>query len=324
MEVTMRTFMHPVLAVLCLAATGITVSAAPNNGARQFRYSTTVEKERPQLNEATKRLIQAYRRNPSEENEKALRIQIGKNYDAVLAKKKAKLEELKRTARHDFKIKEMEDIVNELIQNREQRITQSLKRFTDPRLRPGTRQIADGYLPVLGAAQNVSIAYAPVTNAEYAKFVKATGAKAPGDWKNNSMPADKANHPVVNVSFSDAQAYCNWLSKNDKNARYRLPTEIEWELAAGHMPKDADFNCGENDGTTPVNAYSKTLSACGAIDMWGNVWEWTATNRQNNTKAIKGGSWKSPRTSCRTEQKDEARKASVRYADVGFRVVREK
>jgi len=73
MEVTMRTFMHPALAVLCLAATGITVSAAPNNGARQFRYSTTVEKERPQLNEATKRLIQAYRRNPSEENEKALR-----------------------------------------------------------------------------------------------------------------------------------------------------------------------------------------------------------------------------------------------------------
>ena len=80
----MRTFMHPTLAVLCLAATGVTVSAAPNNGAQQFRYSTTVEKERPQLNEATKRLIQAYRRNPSEENEKALRIQIGKNYDAVL------------------------------------------------------------------------------------------------------------------------------------------------------------------------------------------------------------------------------------------------
>ena len=46
------------------------------------------------------------------------------------------------------------------------------------------------------------------------------------------------------VTFLLHLAYCAWLMKNDPAHIYRLPTEEEWELAAGHMPKDADFNCG--------------------------------------------------------------------------------
>ena len=76
----------------------------PNGEARMHRFSTTVEKERPQLNEETKRLIALCRRAPSEENLAALRHQVAANYDAVVARKKAKLEELKRTARHQSKI----------------------------------------------------------------------------------------------------------------------------------------------------------------------------------------------------------------------------
>ena len=68
------------------------------------RFSMTVEKERPQLNEETKRLIALCRRDPTEENLAALRRQVAANYDAVVARKKAKLEELKRTARHQSKI----------------------------------------------------------------------------------------------------------------------------------------------------------------------------------------------------------------------------
>ncbi len=297
-----------------------------NPETQQFRYSTTIEKERPELSEETKRLIAIYRKSPTEANYQALRKQAEINYDKVVAKKKAKLEELKQTARDYSKVEEMQIIVDEMLRERENRINQTMRRFTDPRLRPNARQTTDGYLPVFGAAQNVSIAYMPVTNEEYALFLKETGKDVP------AIPADKAKHPVVNVSYYDAVAYCKWLSDKDETAVYRLPTEEEWELAAGHMPKDADMNCGKGNGTTPADTYKQTLSAAGAIDMWGNVWEWTSTEitaehgkeRGQKVKAVKGGSWYSHRTSCRTEYRGEGRKPDFGYKTVGFRVIREK
>lgn len=102
---------------------------------------------------------------------------------------------------------------------------------------------------------------------------------------------------------------------------YRLPNESEWELAAGHMPKDADFNCGVNDGRTSVEEYAKvTRGAHGAVDFWGNVWEWTTTVRSDSTLGVKGDAWDSARTDCRTEHRKEGRAASQGYKDVGFRV----
>lgn len=255
-----------------------------NPEAKQFKYSTTIEKERPELNEETKRLIAAYRKNPTDANYQALRRQEEINYDKVVERKKAKLEELKQTARDASKIEEMQVIVDEMLRDRENRINQTMGRFTDPRLRPNARQTTDGYLP------------------------------------------------VINVSYNDAIAYTKWLSDNDKTAIYRLPTEAEWELAAGHMPKDADMNCGEGNGLTPVDTYKQTLSAAGTIDMWGNVWEWTSTDiiatqgkeKGQKVKAIKGGSWYSHRTSCRTEYRGEGRNPDFGYETVGFRVIREK
>ena len=299
--------------------------AAETGGARSFTHSSSVEKERPELNDETKKLIAAYRRDPTPENLAALRKQVEANYDQVIARKRAKLEELRRTAKHDSKIKEMEEIVDEVVRDRDNRIEQSMRRFTDPRLLPGSREAKEGFLPVLGAARDLSIGYTPVTNEEYAKFLKATGRKAPADWPEGAMPAGRARHPVVNVSRADAAAYCRWLTERDGHAVYRLPTEAEWELAAGHMPKDADFNCGTHDGTTPVETYQQTLAACGAIDMWGNCWEWTATDVPEKTAAkIKGGSWKAPRMDCRTEHREAFRNADKGYPDVGFRIVREK
>ena len=139
------------------------------------------------------------------------------------------------------------------------------------------------------------------------------------------------------------------MGKSDPSHIYRLPTEKEWELAAGHMPKDADFNCKtthpeianrdlhnnklpvEVSLTTPVDAYAGTLSASGAIDMWGNCWEWTSTEkvatngaeRGKMVNVIKGGSWYANRTSCRTEYRGEGRMPHGVYNTVGFRVVRE-
>ena len=283
-----------------------------NPEAKLHRFSTTIEKERPQLNQETKDLIAAYRRNPSDANYAALRKQVAKNYDTIVARKKAKLEELKRTARHQSKVDEMQVIVDEMLRDREQRIEASMARFTDSRFRPGLRDSTDAYLPVLGAkGNNVSIGRTPVTEAEWAKF---TG---------KPVAPEKARLPVTNVSAKDAERYCAWLTKNDPAHGYRLPTEAEWELAAGHMPKDADFNCGEGDAIKPVDAYAKTQGACGGYDFWGNCWEMTSTKRGKGNVAVKGGAFDSKRTECRTEARTESRKASSGYPNVSFRVVRE-
>ena len=318
-----------VIAAACIVFIGTAgvADGAPrraNPDAKLHRYSTTIEKERPQLNEETKRLIAAYRRDPSEANRAALKAQVERNYDAVVARKKAKLEELKRTARDRYKVEEMQNIVDEMLRDRDQRVENSMRRFTDARFRPGLRNRSqDGFQQVLGASQNVSIGYAPVTNEDYAKFIAATGRKAPRTWSGGKMPEAEAKHPVVNVSYEDAAAYCRYLTQKDGGrAVYRLPTEAEWEAAAGHMPKDADFNCGEHDGTTPVGTYAKTLSACGAVDMWGNVWEWTST-AVGSRRAVKGGAWDSRRTECRTEARGVGRDPERGYSNVGFRVVRE-
>ena len=92
------------------------------------------------------------------------------------------------------------------------------------------------------------------------------------------------------------------------------------------MPKDADFNCGVNDGRTPVEQYATvTRGAHGAVDFWENVWEWTSTVRNNSDGmtilGVKGGAWNSARTDCRTEYRYEGRDASTGYEDVGFRVI---
>ena len=218
----------------------------------------------------------------------------------------------------------MQVIVDEMIRDRENRINQSMNRFTDSRLTPNARNSNDGYFPVLGAAQNVNIAYTEVTNEQYAQFIKTTGRKAPQNWTNGTYSSGQGNYPVTNVSYNDAVAYCNWLSQKDSSASYRLPTEQEWELAAGHMPKDADFNAGDNKGLTSVTAYSQTKSASGAINMWGNVWEWTTTSRNSTDKAVKGGAWNSKRTDCRTEARTESRNQNQSYNNVGFRVIKVK
>ncbi|MBQ6107474.1 MAG: SUMF1/EgtB/PvdO family nonheme iron enzyme [Thermoguttaceae bacterium] len=284
-----------------------------NPEAKLHRFSTTIEKERPELDEETKRLISAYRRNPTPQNYDALRAKVAANYDAVIARKVGKLEELKREARDRSKVEEMQVIVDEVIRDREARINATMARFTDERFGPGMHyDTASGYAPVLGApGRNVCIALFPVTVADYARF---TGKRpAPG----------KENHPVTGVSIADAQRYCKWLTERDPQHIYRLATESEWELAAGHMPKDADFNCGVARTTTPVDAYAQTKGACGGADFWGNCWEWTSTERRKGVNGVKGGAYDSHRTACRTEERTEGRKASAGYPNVTFRVVRE-
>lgn len=308
---------------LCAILLTITATAAPkpNAEAKLHKYSTVIEKERPELNEGTRRLIAAYRRDPSEANLTALREQVAKNYDAVLARKKAKLEELKRTTKHASKIEEMQEIVDEMIATREARIEQSLRRFKDPRLTPGSRDTKADYLPVIGAGLRRLHRPLPRDERGVRRLRQGHGPRPARGVRR----AGEGAPSLTNVSYADATAYCAWLTaKGTGKATYRLPTAEEWSFAAGHMPKDADFNCGVRDGTAPVDAYASTLAACGACDMWGNCWEWTATDLAGaeGQKIVKGGSWKSRRTDCRTEVDTFGREPAAGADDVGFRVVK--
>ena len=150
-----------------------------------------------------------------------------------------------------------------------------------------------------------------VTNAQYKKFVEATGHREPkgygfvdGEvkdgfepWKSPDFNGD--NQPVVCVSWHDAMAYAQWAGK-------RLPTEAEWEKAARGGLKGKRYPWGDNIshddanylGTGGRDTWAKTAPVgsfppnnYGLYDMSGNVWEWCLDEYQADFYS------KSPRTS---------------------------
>ncbi len=169
-----------------------------------------------------------------------------------------------------------------------------------------------------------------VTQAQHQQFVRATGHRAPFIspedyqrqgylvhpykevkrylwWKVSPSgkpghPVGLADHPVVLVSQADAGAYCAWRGKSAGD-RYRLPSEAEWEKAArgtegyyfpwGNRFDPAKLNHAyRHKGTTPAGAFPKGMSPYGALDMAGNVFEWTSTTFSPGRTVMKGGgSW---------------------------------
>ena len=107
----------------------------------------------------------------------------------------------------------------------------------------------------------------PVTNAEYAEFVRGHRPRRAPPLAGDVLPDELADHPVVNVTWHDAMAYVQWLAERTGKP-YRLPTEAEWEKAArgedgrlwpwGNDWDPARVNCkpAGPGRTTPVGQYS--------------------------------------------------------------------
>lgn len=219
-----------------------------------------------------------------------------------------------------------------------------------------------------------------VTLAQFKLFVEATGyqtdaekegysykwttewVKAEGkNWRHNTAGDIQTDdrHPVINVSWNDAVAYCAWASQIS-GKEYRLPTEAQWEYAAREGGKKLRFGNGKNtldpreanyDGraaykkdysvagdyrakTLPVGSFSG--NSLGLYDMTGNVWEWCSdwyaadyyakspTRDPENTtlaqyRVLRGGSWFSNARDCRVAYRGINAPAYRGYF-IGFRL----
>ena len=216
-----------------------------------------------------------------------------------------------------------------------------------------------------------------VTNAQFAAFVAATGhvssaeqgggaavfikpeevtgiqpgswwkLKPGADWRHPEGPGSsidgRANEPVVNVSYADAQAYAKWLG-------HELPSEREWEYAAkaGRSNEASDSSLrdaqhkplanfwqgmfpvydGAEDGYSgraPVGCFPANPS--GLYDMVGNVWEWTADREGSTTpvqQVIKGGSFLCSSDYCTRARASsrQPQEADLPTSHLGFRTIR--
>ncbi len=142
-----------------------------------------------------------------------------------------------------------------------------------------------------------------VTNREYAEFLKENpGHQALPQWTGREAPAEFADHPVANVTRTEAQAYASWLSTK-KGASFSLPAENEWIRAAGGGGKRT-FPFGEDASilekinvckasTVNTRALTQDKSPFGACHMAGNVSEWTSTTVEGRI-VVKGGSFADP------------------------------
>ncbi len=153
----------------------------------------------------------------------------------------------------------------------------------------------------------------PVTQEEYARFVRATGYPVPSIrsmplitqggrditfrelglpyvWHDGDPPPGHGSHPVVLVRYDDAQAYCAWLTET-LGRTVRLPTEAEWEKAARGGAEALRYPWGNDIDATRANYLSDPVlkrhrgtrptgtfppNAYGLYDMCGNVWEWVS------------------------------------------------
>ena len=193
---------------------------------------------------------------------------------------------------------------------------------------------------------------------DYAVYAAANSG-VDGSWKNPGFAQDET-HPVVNVSWEDAQGYCRWLTEKERREgliseiqSYRLPMDWEWSVAVGlneprsgtpvdknrkingvypwgnqwPPPKEAgnynqSLNVDRFAYTSPVGSFK--ANQYGLYDMGGDVWQWCEdwSDNEQTCRVLRGGSWYngSPDRLLSSFRLDGT--PGYRYSDIdGFRVV---
>ncbi len=193
----------------------------------------------------------------------------------------------------------------------------------------------------------------PITNAQYAAFIEASGHRAPAvdeatwrsyglnhayeetlpyQWREGVPPPGKEDHPVVLVAHADARAYAVWLSENT-GLTWRLPSELEWEKAA-RGPEGRRFPWGDEFdpawlnswdrgpfATTPVASFPEGASPFGLMDAAGQVFEWTATASGQGRYLVKGGSWDDKGCGICRPAARHGRPEGIKHILIGFRLL---
>ncbi|MBN1560842.1 SUMF1/EgtB/PvdO family nonheme iron enzyme [candidate division KSB1 bacterium] len=173
-----------------------------------------------------------------------------------------------------------------------------------------------------------------VTNRLYRKFLEGTKYREPEYWKDKRFNGDE--QPVVGVSWNDAKAYCEWLTRSNPDGQeFRLSYESEWEWAAGRgvrnypwgndLPTKMLANFGRNVGyTTQVGSYPAGATLDGLMDMAGNVWEWCGDKyrQESDDRVLRGGSWSDNESMLQCSYRDGYYPSGRLRPVIGFRVAR--
>ena len=200
-----------------------------------------------------------------------------------------------------------------------------------PAERPRHRVWIDGF----------AIARAPVLNREYAEAIEA-GDAAPPTWWSDPRFRDP-EQPVVGVSWLDATAFCRWLSRRD-GARYRLPTEAEWEKAARGGLEAARYPWGEDRPATPAfdrppPPAETPANPLGLVGLSGVCHEWCLDwedetyyarsperdprGPETGTRRVsRGGAWRHHDPWSPVAHRSSL-PPDLHYSDYGFRLVRD-
>ena len=175
---------------------------------------------------------------------------------------------------------------------------------------------------------SVTVGSATVTRNEVPRhFVDRTRLPGPRHWSGSVYPEGEGSHPVVEVSWYEADAYCRWVQK-------RLPTWREWWRAAVD-DLDQSFPWGEDGAridaranfgtrrTTPVGSFPLGVSPFGLYDVAGNAEEWVDVAQPGDEQALTaGGSWNDPVYTFEPGFRDQF-PLGFDHSTLGFRCARE-